>query len=456
MASCDLTTDEAVLFLLADTSWRLRRIEHLDLFSATRYRLVTRHYLELPEDVPRLVKDRPIRARLPVGRREKQPLLNFIASCAGGTSAQLVPLGTNTKIQAKRLVALRDAAGLDPAALPHWLLLAICQHVPGQWREFRRHRWSAGPAREITRAMEAYLGAFGGLAADTETVARWRGRCAHAAPPLAAVLGEDEDLCSSSENVLLAVAHADHYLDADDVEGVVGRYADAVASAAQRDDPHAYAFLRALATYGRRWEMMLDVDLEPGRLATIRVEEDRLFELEGRLGSTVVHRVVHRESRSIHVDAVATDHTIAVADLSLRDQAGRPVTSTPLVEDGVAWPGAMGLVRASGDTATAYAAGKDPPEQVDFRVRLRPIRDIRWPPLGAIAVTALAIYFAATTDATDRADTLAVIVVPATVGAAFAVVREQSTLAMRLQRWPNFILGLAIVALWLVAALRVL
>jgi hypothetical protein len=202
---------------------------------------------------------------------------------------------------------------------------------------------------------------------------------------------------------------------------------------------------------------MLDVELEDGRPATVTTAEDRLFELAG---STVDHRIAFGEAVSVHVEAQVTDPAVEIARIAVRDvETGRRVAVGPVPGEPVRI-GPLELAQHLGDTVSIYSSADEAPYYGDLYIELKPIADVRWPPIAACALIVLAVAAALLAgdgdDGNGLADNLALIVVPSTFAAAFAVVRERSTLAMHLQRPVNIALGAGVMALWGVAALRVL
>jgi hypothetical protein len=97
-----------------------------------------------------------------------------------------------------------------------------------------------------------------GIELERADVARWLRRQQSAGRRLAQSLAESADPTSSSEQVLLALPRLHERISSrDDSDQLLDRYVRAVRSAAVSGDDY---FLVALADYGRRWEMIVEVE----------------------------------------------------------------------------------------------------------------------------------------------------------------------------------------------------
>ncbi|HEX2104188.1 MAG TPA: hypothetical protein VHF51_11090 [Solirubrobacteraceae bacterium] len=460
MAPLDLTEEPLPLFSLLDdaAAWRLRLVERIEIVAATRYRVTSRYHCQLPQGFATSAPgETKVRLVLPIATRVKQPLLNFSATGPDGSPSHLVPRSRSANLQAEYLLSLAKRTPLGRLIGPDReisddLLRAVCFFSPAVWWEFPTKR----PSREI--ALAHYLEGGIGLRAGPQRVAKWLDRCDAVAIQLGEVLGEEPNtMSSSSDCVLLALPHLDeHPTSLRAVDTLVDRFADAVDNLyeASASDDAALDFLLVLGDYGRRWEMMLELEMPLDAPATVVVADDRLFTIVDRC--RVQHRIALGEAPSVHVEAVIPDHTLEFTDLRLIDVETKEEVGIGPVDDRGGGIGPLELLQKLGDTLAIYSSTESKPYYADLHMTLRPTFDVRWPPRVAFAVTLGALAVASIVDNDDLVDTLAVLVVPTTFAATFTLIREQSTLAMALQRRVNVALGIAIVALWVVAASRLL
>lgn len=441
----DLTGDSAFTMELLDDTWRWRQrtVESLTLSSSEHLRAITSYQIEFPELFvrPYLGSRQPRRVRvlLPLSTRAKRPLLNFGATGPDGRPAHLLLRPSVAALQAEylgRLVASSPANEAATRGLPAALLEAICVFTPAVAREFRALH------DDPLTGLAAYLSDGLGFAVGREAVARWEPRQRRAGVILANALQEEEDAFSSAERVLLAVPRLEpRPRSPAEIDEVVQRYAAAVEALEEAGDRQ---LLVALADYGRRWEVIIETEVPLGAASTILLTEDRPLGLTG--DGWCRQRIAMGESRSFHLFARVTDHTVRLADFDVRDLQGA-VLGIPRLE----------AARHTPESLSLYSAEPDRPYYADVRMRLRPVIEVRLPAWLVAGLALSAVFGAILVPGDDQlVAALGVLVVPTTFAVALVLVRTETSLSARLQRRVKLVLCAATVVLWVTALVRLL
>ena len=435
----DLTNDSAfTLALLDDTwAWRHRLVEELDLGSSDHVEVTSSYQLEFPPElVAPYIGDRNaryVKALIPITTREKRPLLRFSVSGPGFSQAHLIRRGAIAAISAdylSRLVAsspakAEAAAGLDPK-----LLEALCITTPAIFREFVANH--ATPSE----ALAAYLSDGLSVPIDARTAARWAEQQADVGATIAAALREPPDGCSSSEQVVLALPRLEpRPRSVAEVDAVLLRYRHAVLAAAQARDR---SLLVALGDYGRRYELILEIEAPLDEPFTVKMSEQRALGLQRR--GWTYQRSGLRDARGYHFEARVNDHSMEIAAFTVHDSAGLPVGIPPLE-----------AARFTSESLALYSSDPERPSTIVIGLRLRPTTDVRVT-LAFVAVLAWMAVAAAVIitpeDQNNLVDALNLLTVPTTFAVALVLFRESTSLAARLQRWGRVVLGIAIALLW--------
>lgn len=320
---------------------------------------------------------------------------------------------------------------------------AICLFSPSF---FERVFFSKPHKKSIELALTEYLSSGLGFEVPEDRVRRWRAKTSGAARRLVEALGEPPENLSSSEEMLLAVPDMSPLpASVDEIEEIVNRY-DRAVHAVYRSGDHR--LLEALAEYGRRYELIVEVEvplLEPCR---VRVEEDLPFRFSPLATRFWVSQIFPLgEARSGHFEARVDDSVIEFArrGVRVRDLAGH---------DADGW---LEAVRVSREAVSLYSSQPDRPAYLEISLKLRVAWHVLAAAIGLIGVNLVALVLALTIDGGDElASRLAVVVVPTTVAATFVLVREQTALATRLQMIPRLVLAITAVALWLIVSVRLL
>lgn len=271
------------------------------------------------------------------------------------------------------------------------------------------------------KALAAYLQSGLGRPICADEVTRWRGLTADAGKVLAERLDEPPDLLSCSEEPLLAVPRLDPLPGSTaDVDSLLKGYQAAVLAADREDDGF---FLVALAEYGRRYDMIIEVEVPLLEPSTIKIEEDLPLELSWR--NRMSHSFAFGDARSAHLEARVSDPAVEIADFDLHDLQDH---------DASGW---IESVRQTREAVSIYSSEPGRPYFVRVRLRFRAARYLLVTTvlLALANVVALVAMLLVEQDG-SYVDRLVVLSLPTTVAAAFVLIREQTALATRLQ-WPT-------------------
>jgi hypothetical protein len=348
------------------------------------------------------------------------------------------------EIQAEYLDRLLDLHGTPAlrSALDRLTLEAICYFTPGPIR--------LGEDEPTSYAVAEYLSQLLGIEIAVVDVPALFGRTRAASHRLCRALEEPPDAYSAAERFVWALAALSVLTDSDirpadrdEMLDVLDTYDAAVAQA----DPGADSFLKALAEYGRRWEVLVETEVPLFEPCTIKLTETRPLELDWWNGS--VQPFNFADAESDHVQVRVSDQSVELAGFSVRSRE-RDGTVT-LLDDRSSLAMGFDGVRSTRESLAIYSSAGDRPYYLDVRLRLRTARTSWFAALAIFVLTAVATVLAATTPADDhRVDSLALLAVPTTFAVAALLVREQTPLAARLQRRLRLAMLLALIALWVV------
>jgi hypothetical protein len=438
-----------LLDLLSDsTLWKQRVVTEFNFEAANHVRVASSFQIEFP---PALIEEyvdtrftRRANVLLPVTAKPKDALLNFNLSGPGGTPATLAPRVSIAGLQADYLQGLEASSPADLSPLEHSIYDAISVFTPFTFRTryLQRPKFGRWIKRPFEQGLLLYLNAGLSFRVSPDDVARWRHRTTQAGAILARRLEEPPERFSSSEEILLAVPLIEPPpASITEVDSIVDRYVDQVHRADRANDD---AYLSVLAEYGRRYELICEVEvplLEPFR---VKVEEDRPLGLKAR--GVMTHDVVIGGSRSMHIEARTTDSNVVLGKkMELNDAQGRSIFNR------------MELVRNTPEGLALYSSDQKRPYIATLSLRLRVAFQLT---VAALLLTVISLLAAisALSLAEDRflVGSLGVLVVPTTVASAFVLTREDSPLATRLQRYLRVGLAIATLALWFVVVGRLI
>lgn len=439
----DLTTTSEFTFTLLDDTWawRQRLVEELVIGSTWHATVSSAYQVELPAELLPANVDgeaRAVRALLPLTTRSKRPLLGFHIRTSSGRGGHLLLRLSIAAIQAEYLARLRDVEGgegdLGEEGLPNALLEAISLFTPDVYREFDPDgEWA-------TENVAAYLSAALGFSisgGEVEPLCELQSR---AGSQLVAALQEPQDPFSSSERVLLAIPRMDPLpTSMQEVSQLVETYVEAVNRAAQRPRSE---MLIALAEYGRRWEVLIETILPLREPTTITLIEDRPLNLQRRTTSQLVSL---GDARSAHAQFRITDPAVELNEFSVRDVFGNRI-GVPYIE----------AVRETPEALALYSADPERPYYVEVQVRLRPTLQVRVVSWSLATLVLVASIVAGTFGGRGLNGVLSLVAVPTTFAVALLVVREETSLAVRLQRLARLGLLATVALLWLVVFARLM
>ena len=438
----DLSEDSDFFLDLLDQThiWHERLVSELRFGSRNHVRVVSSYQIDFPpallDRYDGLREARRANVLLPLTTRPKRQLLNFSLSGPEGSSATLTSRVSIAALQAQYLMLLAEtssAAGGRAAQIDSQLYESICVFTP----EFFQEAFLKDCGEDMSDALARYLSSGLGWNVLLSDVNRWRERTVPAGEILARRLCEPPDSVSSAEEILLAIPHNSRLpSSAEEIDSLVDGFCDGVVAADAADDEQ---FLRALAEYGRRYELVVEVEvplLEPSR---IKVEEDVPLELNLRwLRPWVSHTFPLGDARSAHLEARVDDPNVEVAAYEVKDLEG---------EDASGW---LESVRHTREALAIYGSEVGRPRFSTLWLRLSVTRPLMIAAVLLSTANLLAIVAIPLIDFDGSVgDRLAVLVIPTTIAATFALVREQTALAARLQWIPRLFLTLTTAVLWL-------
>jgi hypothetical protein len=447
-ARVDLSETLSLTLELIETpwAWRQRLVETLELESGTEVRATSAYQIDFP---PEMLEELGVRDAewanviLPVTTRAKRPLLHFNIGTSHGRPAHLLTRRSNAGIEAQFVRALIEngpTPNKDLAALTDELLEAMFIVTPQPYEQLLEQRGGV-------KGLRQYLQREAGLAVSPTDVARWLKMLEPAAAALVNALEEPSSDLSSTENVLLALPELPwRPLTRADVEALVAGYVGAIAAAEGSDDKE---LLSAIAEYGRRWEMLVEVEVPLGRPTEIWVAEDRPLTLER--DGWLWQRVAIGDAPSAHIQVSVPDPAL---ELRAKGDKGWKVRALDGKELGLRVFDAARLTR---DTIALYTSVRGRSFFVDVGFKLRASRYRQATAAIAFLVTlSAAVAALLITESHDLMERLAVLAIPTSIGATVVLVREQSGLATRVTAKARVLLALALLALWGVMVYRVL
>lgn len=442
--SCiDLTNETAFTLALLDdpTRWKQRLVETIEFHSTDRVLVTSSYQVELLPDLlaPFIKRRRPRTARvvLPITLKPKQPLLGFHLAAPVGTRVNLHRRMSIASIEAEyveRFVSTSSAVSIISAGLPFDLIHAICGATTGRYQIYFRQA-----PRQPSHAMSRFLCDALDIKCSPTDVDRWTARLAPTAEVFASAIGEKRSDLSTSENPLLALPElADPPATVAAVDQVVDRYADAVVHGVSQDRGLA----QILGEYGRRWEVMGELEVPVGEPFTVKLTEHRPLEI-GWTGRCV-QRVSLGDASTAHIGITVHDPAVRIRSFEVRTPLGVEVAKADF----------EGL-RETQESIGIYAADPDREDYVDVVLRLRPRWEITCVSGLLVALTLAAAWRAAHVPRGEEfIDTLALLAVPTTFVVAVLLLRERTALAERLQRTPRLALIAATITLWAVVLMR--
>lgn len=429
-------------------AWRERVVSELRFGNRSHLHCVSGYQLDFPPALlNRYLRRRDARIAnvlLPLTTREKRPLLNLGVTGPGGAPATVTARASIAALQTHYLISLVEESSARSVLVPlveERLWEAICMFSPGFFASTYLDRTDGA----MVRAQSQFLSSGLGFEIDEAAVRGWRAKTMAAGQILASRLREPASRLSSSEEMLLAIPNMSPLpTSTGEIDQIVGRFHLAVATAHRNGDE---ALLTALAEYGRRYELIVEVEvplLEPCR---VKVEEELPLSLHRRRTQYwVVQTFALGDARSAHFEARVDDPSVEMThEHEVRDCLGN---------DSSGW---LEAVRSTREALAIYTSEPGRPHLAQIAIRLRVASHLMAATQVLVVVNVVAVVLALLIGSDEElASRLAVLVLPTTIAATFVLIREQTALATRLQAIPRLVLALSALLVWGVVGVQLL
>jgi len=389
---------------------------------------------------------------LPISTMPKRALVAFDLSGPGDSSVHLMPYSTSVAIQGNVVALLAASIGVPATAPVRRVVDAISRFRPGKLSgNYPRLAPTGRALRPWRRAsplpaasLRGYLGRAADLWVPEPTVSRWSGLVAPAQQALGAALDEPFDPLCSAGTLLLATGELWRDPDVpasptvDDIEGYLAAFVAWVADL-EAAGPDGQPVLSTVAEYGRRWEALAAVTLDPYRPSLIKMTEERRAILMRRppppsretrgwwwkgptraLALTNPAAIVDLDPGgpgSYHVSIGTDDSSIEISHPTVLDLYDRPVERI-YVED----------VQDNREVYAYYTTDVRRPSRARLAVGLSISPDVSRVTVTILVLMAMAVGLAAT-PVTLAPDAIAVITIPSSFAATILLTRERSSLA---------------------------
>ena len=466
-------------------NWRQRLVETFHFEAAGTVRTESSIQAELPlalREKFELPNSGRIRALVPIASRPKMPLFEFDVTGSNCGPAFVLPRASIAAIETDYFNWLASEldvisfSGLDPDFLNAMFASQASRfdyhmHEAQPWsvRKYDAARASLGlpnvsralDEKTLREALSAYVERAFRLQHAAGLSAYWFKNLEVVRAHLPRAIEAQPSFRSTTENPLIALPEMPlETVKSGDITRWLNSYATAVKSAV--DDGHS-ELLEVLATYGRRWELIVDTEIPVSEPFELKVTEERLLGLQPRRVSrrdlrspskmwsasarAVDQDVAMKEALSTHVHVIARDPALRIVDSGWQvDMLDGSQTGAFLAE----------LAQDTSDTIAWYSSEEKRPRIGSMRITFRSTWSHSVATLVAIFVLAATVLWAlnASNDGKDLAGRLTVVFIPASVIGAIAFLRHRTALANRLFGWRRFVIGGLLVIAWLVALIR--
>lgn len=407
---------------------------------------------------------------LPISTLPKRALVGFDLSGPGDTAAHLMPYSTSVAIQGNVVALLADGIGIPPSTSVRRVVDAISRFRPGKFSgNYPRLAPSNGRRPLPLAALRTYLGQAAELWVPEETLSRWTVLVKPAQEVLGTALDEPFDALCSAGTLLLAAGELWRDPDGpasptvDEVEGYLAAFVGWV-NELRAAGPDAEPVLSTVAEYGRRWEALAAVRLDPYQPSLIKMTEERRAILCRRppppsrrtpgwwwrrpvraLGLTNPVALVDLDPGgpgSYHVSIGTDDSSIEISHPTVLDLYDHEIERI-YVED----------VQHNREVYAYYTTDVRRPSRARLSVGLSISPDVSRVTVALLLLMALAVGLSAW-PFTLGPDAIAVITVPSSFAATILLTRERSSLAAWVLGPAKTALLALLVALAVLAGLR--
>jgi hypothetical protein len=431
--------------------WQHRLVYRIELSTITHARVSAHYHLVLPPALLELAEVEPeasmVRTLVPLTWRPKELLLNLSLTSSTGSPVHLLTRADVAWLQAEIFighVAQTDLMTDIRSDELQVLVEAVARFMP------RRVR-AAADLTELSTQLEVetrlrdgtFLARFLSDATGVEIVPadveRWRGLLLLPEGILAKSLDGTCSPESSADNFMLALSEMEA-ANLQELEYYVRAFRSLVLGLSAREET---GVLKFLARLGREWRVIVDTEVPTARPATITMSDDR------PLGAVDVRREVLKvpvplsDGSSLHVETQLLDPSARLKDVKVV-AVNREELELPLSDD----------VRETDDRHAVYLSSPERPDHGIARIAVGLTSDVLWTNGVVLTLASVALIFSALV--VNSADILALLVIPATLAVSVVQVRERTSIVRGLTARSRRVLFGVAIALWLVAASRLL
>lgn len=444
----DLSKNRNFYLQMADATyaWRQRLVTELKFGDRNHVHATSSYQIELSKETLAPFTDldgvSAANVVLPLTTRSKQLLLNLGVAGPGGCPVTVTSRRRGAELETDYLVALANQmppteGRVEPGEIELWR--AVCAFSPVYFRSNFGIR-----GNDIANSIRRYLSSALGFGISRSQVEAWREKTTVAGATLLAALGEPREPLSSSEEILLAIPELESLpRSVPALERIVDDYCATVEQARRAGNAE---LLSVLCEYGRRYELIVEVEVPVEQPCRIKLSEDLPLGLRRKpRGWWVEQTFALRDAPSAHLEARLADPNVEINGFDVRDLAGAESK------------GYLEGVRLTREALALYAHEPQRPHYVRLAIRLRVAQNLLAISIGLSLLNVIAIGFALGADpSSELAGRLAVIGIPTAIAAGFVLVREETALATRLQLLPRLTLALTAVALWVLVGVKLI
>lgn len=430
--------------------WQHRLVYRIALATTTHGRVSASYHVVVPPEYLELAGVAPeqttVRALVPLTWRPKELLLNVALSSSSGGPVHLLTRADIGGLQSGIFVELLEESGVElglDLEQVRDLVEAIARFMPRRVRAATDLTEGSSAAEIATRLrtpsrLASFLAAETGVPVTAGHVELWTQLLRVPERAVSAVMPGSLSAESSSENFLLALSEF-QTRDVGDLDTAVRSYRElvlALETAGNRE------LLLLLGRLGREWTVIVDLDLDATRPVTITMEDDR------PLGAVDVRRrplcvpVPLEDGGSLHVETQLLDPSAQLKDVKVLAADGE--TPLPLSDD----------VRETHDRHAVYLSSGLRPARGVAQIQVELTNDVAWTNTAVLVLASVALVLSLFVD--NTADILALLVIPTTLAVSIVQVRERTSIVRGLTASIRSVLFGVAIALWLVAALRLL